>query len=900
MAVIAVAFGSRSGNGPPVCGDIGDVELTGPGDPNGTVALGGYCTDADDDELTFTAASSDDDIVSATVSGDSLTLAAGDGSGGTATITVTATDPDGRSAPASFGVTVNPPVVTPPPNRRPACDDAEDVTIVEDDAQEIPVFCSDLDGDTITLRVSADSQTDYHSVSPGTASIAGSGTRSFTITGHRSSASVGYVEIEAGDGKGGTDLVRFSVVVVGSAVETDEDEPTGTEPPPVVQPKIEGSISCAPSPVAVNASVNCTVSLSDGTPPFTYEWSGGLSSNTTGGSYRTSFGSEGSQTVSLTVSNDGGSDDASTTVQVMEVPTINSLGCPSSATENQAVTCSPSVSGTGPFTYRWSSGGSGGSGSSYSPSWSATGRKTVSRTVTNAVGSDDGSTSVVVDEDVRRPEIDSIICESPVATNAGANCRVNLSGGAPDSYSWSDSDGGSGNSASYHPSFSSPGSKIVSLTVRNAVHSDSASFTVIVNDDPPDIKINCSPSSANKRDSVTCSVTRNDGGEIDNYSWSADGGSPSSGSSSTYSPSFGTSGSKTVSLTASNSAGSNGDLTSVSVVNRSPERDGGISNVTLDVGGEQTINVSGNFRDPDPNDRLTYDADSGSTRTARVSVSGSSVTVTGRRSGSTTITVTAEDPDNATATQTFTVTVRTEPPNITVSCWPTSIDAGDSVECEVENKHGGEIATYDWSSDGSPSSGSRSTYEPRFNTAGTYTVSLTARNTGGSDTDSESIIVARIRPPEGNISCDPTTTEVGFGTYCYWTQTGGSPATSLEWSGGDSNSSGSSYIARFSSFGWKTVRLDVSNSAGSASASLSIRVVPIPPLSLYARCGSDATSVYWFDRTFGNSQKRHLDITGDEATRIFGRGWWDTIGHMSQSACDIWPTGSRLTGRPPS
>ena len=75
-------------------------------------------------------------------------------------------------------------------------------------------------------------------------------------------------------------------------------------------------------------------------------------------------------------------------------------------------------------------------------------------------------------------------------------------------------------------------------------------------------------------------------------------------------------------------------------------------------------------------------------------------------------------------------------------------------------------------------------------------------------------------------------------------------------------------------------------------------VVLTPPSSQYARCGSDANKVYWFDRS--NYQKRHIDITGEQATAIFGLAWWDTIGHMSQSACDSWPTGNRLTGRPPS
>lgn len=69
-----------------------------------------------------------------------------------------------------------------------------------------------------------------------------------------------------------------------------------------------------------------------------------------------------------------------------------------------------------------------------------------------------------------------------------------------------------------------------------------------------------------------------------------------------------------------------------------------------------------------------------------------------------------------------------------------------------------------------------------------------------------------------------------------------------------------------------------------------------PPPSGYAYCGSDAIRVYWFDSS--NSRKRHIDITGEEATRIFGENWWSTIGYMSQSECDSWPTGNPLHGRP--
>ena len=77
----------------------------------------------------------------------------------------------------------------------------------------------------------------------------------------------------------------------------------------------------------------------------------------------------------------------------------------------------------------------------------------------------------------------------------------------------------------------------------------------------------------------------------------------------------------------------------------------------------------------------------------------------------------------------------------------------------------------------------------------------------------------------------------------------------------------------------------------SESESLPVDVVATPPPSQYGHCGSDR--VYWFDST--KLRKHWLNMPGEEATAIFGRAWWDTIGHMSQSECDSWPDGRDLT-----
>ena len=63
--------------------------------------------------------------------------------------------------------------------------------------------------------------------------------------------------------------------------------------------------------------------------------------------------------------------------------------------------------------------------------------------------------------------------------------------------------------------------------------------------------------------------------------------------------------------------------------------------------------------------------------------------------------------------------------------------------------------------------------------------------------------------------------------------------------------------------------------------------LPEPPASRFVRCDGDTIRVWYFE----SSAKHHLNITGDQATAIFGGAWWGRIGSMSASDCARWPTG---------
>ena len=116
-------------------------------------------------------------------------------------------------------------------------------------------------------------------------------------------------------------------------------------------------------------------------------------------------------------------------------------------------------------------------------------------------------------------------------------------------------------------------------------------------------------------------------------------------------------GSATVTVTATDPGGLSADqMFDVAVANQSPEAVGTIAHQGVAPGGSVTVDVSGDFSDPD-DDELTFTAESDADNTATVEVSGSELTITGVVVGTATITVTATDPGDLSATQMFDVTV---------------------------------------------------------------------------------------------------------------------------------------------------------------------------------------------------------------------------------------------------
>ena len=207
---------------PTVSAALDDVTVIN-GDPSGAqeVSLSGVFSDADGDELTITAASSDETVALAWITTDQSGVGILGDYRGTATVTVTADDGNGGTVADTFTVTVKAaPVVA---------SAIADVTGLEAEAEQtvlLPGVFSDADGDALTITA-ASSNTAVATVSVtsnyGTLTVTGvaAGTATVTMTARDS------------DGNEVSDTFDVSVVKAPEAQEPDPQQQQVNQSPTV-------------------------------------------------------------------------------------------------------------------------------------------------------------------------------------------------------------------------------------------------------------------------------------------------------------------------------------------------------------------------------------------------------------------------------------------------------------------------------------------------------------------------------------------------------------------------------------------------------------------------------------------------------------------------------------------
>lgn len=246
-------------------------------------------------------------------------------------------------------------------------------------------------------------------------------------------------------------------------------------------------------------------------------------------------------------------------------------------------------------------------------------------------------------------------------------------------------------------------------------------------------------------------------------------------------------GNATVSVTAADPGGLTATASvSVMVPNRAPRAVGTIDGLTVEVGEQGTVDVSGAFMEPD-GQTLNYSASSSNPDVATASVAGSAVAVSAVAKGMATITVTATDPGGASATQSFGVTVPNRAPQPAGSIPAATVEVGESVEVDLAeyfaDPDGDALAYTAQSSDRAVATVSVENAVATVTAVapGTITVTATATDPGGASATQTFEVTVPNRAPVavGSIPAQ-TVTEGGTGTVTlspYFRDPDGDPLT---------------------------------------------------------------------------------------------------------------------------
>lgn len=299
-----------------------------------------------------------------------------------------------------------------------------------------------------------------------------------------------------------------------------------------------------------------------------YTWSapGGAPASGSSANFATAYATPGTKTVSVT------SAGVTRTCTVI-VPAVEFICAPPTQTVGLGQTATVQLTTTAPGPFTWSAPGGSettGTGTTFSTSYAVDGSKTIS--VTN------GTLTATCQVIVQPPP--PLMCAPPSQTvNINQAATVTASGGTG-TYTWSAPGGSttSGNGASFNTSYGAPGTN--SITVTSGAQT--ATCQVIV---PPVPVPVCTPptQTVSLNQSANMAATAGDG----TYSWSAPGGSITTGTGATFSTSYAAPGSYSVTLS------SGGQTSTCQVVVTAPPLVCAPPNQTVAIGVSANMTATG-------------------------------------------------------------------------------------------------------------------------------------------------------------------------------------------------------------------------------------------------------------------------------------------------------------------
>lgn len=421
---------------------------------------------------------------------------------------------------------------------------------------------------------------------------------------------------------------------------------------------------------------------------------------------------------------------------------------------------------------------------------------------------------------------------------------TDFSSGSPTSWTWDFGDGTGAQEPNVETSWSEPGLYTVELIVRNARGDESrlsTEVTVVAK------TVLIPPTADFVFDRNTVEVGEAVGfesrtvGDADILEWDFGDGTTTRGT--TVEHVYGTPGVYTVTLVASNPAGSTAASTAVTVVTGVEPPRAAIAPLPLKVVTGQFVTLqSVSLNEPT---RLRWDLGDG-TR-----ASGTAVSHAWSEPGTYRVRLTAENSEGADSTFIdVNVTKRIDPPVSQITQSATEVLLGETVTFRSLSLNEPTRLVWDFG-DGTTARGgetSKSWSEP-----GSYRVTLRASNDAGTNRTGVTITVVKpVDPPVAAFNASPLILQPGQAVSLQDTSTNN--PTRWNWDFGDGNTATSANTTHvYADEGTYSVRLTVSNEGGTSSAERTIVVKPPPSANF--RWESEGRSVKFTDTSWDDPQQ---------------------------------------------
>lgn len=533
----------------------------------------------------------------------------------------------------------------------------------------------------------------------------------------------------------------------------------------------------------------------------TYSWNFGDGGTSTQSNPSHTYANDGTYSVVLTATNTCGTSTATQTVTIITPPNAAFNATPTTGCASLTVQYS-NLSSPNATTYEWSfPGGSPSSSSVANPvvTYNTTGQYGATLIASNSAGAD----TIVLNNYIN---VTTLPTAGFTASTTGATVNFSNTTTGGTSYSWSFGDSGTSTQTNPSHTYTTDGTYTVVLTSTNACGTSTATQTVTIVL-PPTAAFTATNTSG--CGPLVVQFVNQSSANTTSVSWSFPGGSPATSTQNNPLVVYDLPGLYTVTMTASNSAGSS-TITQTNLVQVSTTPDAAFSSIqnsgTIAFTNTTTGATSYSWFFGDggisnlPEPTYTYTAD-----------------------GVYTVILVANNTcGNDTATQTVTVVL---PP--TAAFTASDLEGCSPFTVQFNNESSDNVTSFAWTFEGgNPATSAVESPSVTWNQPGVYQVVLTVSNPAGTSTATSTITVNTV-PTAGF-----TTTNAGLSVQMTNTSTGGN---SYLWDFGDGSPNSTEFnpIHDYASTGAYTIKLTVTNDCGTTEFGQTVEIVGAPPIAQF-------------------------------------------------------------------